>query len=141
MVWVCVFLIVFTITATWILVARLDDVGGGFEAQIPTLLVVGALIVLALARMLRVRAVPTQAGLDVYNAIRDTHVDWPEVVSVHLGERSWVQLDLSDGTTLAVMAIQRADGARGLASARRLAALVAAHEGRSEPPGGGRGEE
>jgi hypothetical protein len=34
-------------------------------------------------------------------------------------------LDLSDGDVLAVMAIQRADGARALAEARRLATLVA----------------
>jgi hypothetical protein len=36
----------------------------------------------------------------------------------------WVVLDLSDGGTLAVMAVQRADGERGMAEARRLQALV-----------------
>ena len=38
----------------------------------------------------------------------------------------WVMLDLSDGDVLAVMAIQRADGAYAVAEARRLATLVAA---------------
>ena len=41
--------------------------------------------------------------------------------------RPWVQLDLSDGDTLAVMGIQRADGAFADAEARRLATLVAMH--------------
>ena len=41
--------------------------------------------------------------------------------------RPWVQLDLADGDTLAVMGIQRADGACADAEARRLATLVAQH--------------
>jgi len=40
-----------------------------------------------------------------------------------------VMLDLSDGDVLAVMAIQRADGAYAQAEARRLATLVAAGTG------------
>jgi hypothetical protein len=38
-----------------------------------------------------------------------------------------VQLDLADGDTLAVMGIQRADGAFAESEARRLATLVALH--------------
>ena len=39
----------------------------------------------------------------------------------------WVTLDLSDGDVLAVMAIQRPTASDGVAEARRLATLVAAH--------------
>ena len=38
-----------------------------------------------------------------------------------------MQLDLADGETLGVMAVQRADGASADAEAARLAALAAAH--------------
>lgn len=48
-----------------------------------------------------------------------------------------MQLDISDGTVLSVMAVQRADGTYARAEASRLAALVSAHEGRDEEPGAG----
>ena len=41
------------------------------------------------------------------------------------GGDPWVTLELDDTDTLAVMAIQKADGAFGRAEASRLAALVA----------------
>ena len=43
------------------------------------------------------------------------------------GGEPWVTLDLADGDTLAVMAIQRADGEDAVAEARRLATLVDVH--------------
>ena len=59
---------------------------------------------------------------------RDRELAWAQVVAVRFGGGDpWVTLDLDDGEVLAVMAIQRADGARGEAEARRLATLVAAH--------------
>ena len=76
----------------------------------------------------RVVAVPDQDGLFVRNLVKRRRLEWAEVVGVSFGGgRPWVQLDLSDGDTLAVMGIQRADGARGDAEARRLATLVALH--------------
>ena len=53
-----------------------------------------------------------------------------------VGRRAkYLTLDLDDGDTLAVMAIQKADGERGRAEASRLAGLVAAHAA-PEPPAG-----
>ncbi|GAA1630060.1 PH domain-containing protein [Georgenia ruanii] len=76
-----------------------------------------------------VRAVPGEQGLTVRNFIYTRSVEWAEIVGVTFGAGSpWVQLDLSDGDTLAVMAIQRADGARAVEESRRLATLVALHE-------------
>lgn len=91
------------------------------------------LVVFALAgawlllRHAHVRADPDPDGLTVRNLVRTRRLAWAEVVSVRFGDRPWVQLDLDDGTTLAVMAIQAADGARARAEARRLATLVARH--------------
>ncbi len=81
-----------------------------------------------LARLAGVRADPGPDALLVRNLARTRRLAWAEVVSVGFGpDRPWVQLDLADGGTLAVMAIQRADGERARDEARRLATLVAAH--------------
>jgi hypothetical protein len=72
--------------------------------------------------------VPDEDGLTVRNLMITTRLTWAEIVSVRFGAgRPWVQLDLADGDTLAVMGIQSADGARAEAEARRLATLVARH--------------
>ena len=69
---------------------------------------------------------PGPDGLVVRNLLLRRRLAWEEIVSVRFGEgRPWVQLDLADGDTLAVMAIQRADGAAADLEARRLATLVA----------------
>ncbi len=81
-------------------------------------------------RQATVRAVPDAGGLLVRNLFLTRRVEWTEIVSVRLGDRPWVQLDLAEGDTLAVMGIQRADGELARAESRRLATLVALHEGR-----------
>ncbi len=91
-------------------------------------------------RQATVRAVPDEHGLLVRNLVVTRNLEWSQVVSVRFGEgRPWVQLDLADGDTLAVMGIQRADGDLARAEARRLATLVAIHEaadpGRDVPGG------
>ncbi|UZN05199.1 PH domain-containing protein [Cellulomonas sp. S1-8] len=77
-------------------------------------------------RQASVSAVPDATGLRVRNLLITTHVTWAQIVSVRFGQgRPWVQLDLADGDTLAVMGVQRADGAHAESEARRLATLVA----------------
>ena len=81
-------------------------------------------------------AVPSDTGLRVRNLLTTRDLDWAEIVDVHLVVGApWVTLDLDDGDTLAVMAIQKADGAFGRAEASRLAGLVAAHAAPEPPPG------
>lgn len=87
--------------------------------------VVAVLIDLFLWRQASVRAVPSERGLHVRNLVVRRDLEWSEVVSVRFGERPWPQLDLDDGDTLALMGIQRSDGERAQAEARRLAGLVA----------------
>ena len=89
------------------------------------IVVVAALAAAILARHALVKAVPDAAGLAVSNLIRSRRVAWAQVVAVRFGAgRPWVSLDLSDGSTLAVMAIQASDGGYALKEAGRLAALV-----------------
>ena len=92
----------------------------------------GGAIAWFMHRQAGVRAVPSQDGLLVRNLIHERQLEWAEVVDVQFGGgRPWVQLDLSDGDTLAVMGVQRADGPRADAEARRLATLVALHTPRN----------
>lgn len=90
--------------------------------------VVGLLIAWVLWRMASVRATPGHEGLVVRNVFITTRLVWPQIVSVRFGDRPWPQLDLTDGDTLAVMGIQRSDGALAMREARRLAALIEEHD-------------
>jgi Bacterial PH domain len=81
-----------------------------------------------LHRQATVAAVPSQRGLLVRNLVVRRQLEWAEIVDVRFGGgRPWVQLDLSDGETLAVMGVQRADGPWADGEARRLATLVELH--------------
>lgn len=96
-------------------------------------LAVGAIIAWFLYRQATVRADPTREGLTVRNLFDVRTVPWSDVLEVRYGGgRPWVQLELEDGDTLGVMAVQRADGAIADAEASRLAALASAH-GRRTP--------
>lgn len=93
---------------------------------------VGFAIVWFCWRQATVSATPTPEGLRVRNLATTRTVAWSQIVWVRFGEgRPWVQLDLDDGDTLAVMGVQRSDGERARREARRLATLVAA---RTRPP-------
>jgi hypothetical protein len=89
---------------------------------------VGVGIGVMLWRFARLAAMPSPDGLVVRNLAGDRRLDWAEIVSVRFGDGDpWVTLDLTDGDTLAVMAVQRADGDLARAEARRLATLVDRH--------------
>jgi hypothetical protein len=89
---------------------------------------VGLLIAGFCWRQATVQARVDDEGVTVRNLVYTRRLEWAEIVSVRFGSgRPWVQLDLSDGDTLAVMGIQRADGAYADAEARRLSTLVAQH--------------
>jgi MFS family permease len=95
--------------------------------------VLAAVIGWFLTRLADVSATPSETGLVVRNVLLSRTLDWAQIVSVRFaGGDPWVTLDLSDADTLAVMAIQRADGDRGAAEARRLATLLALHAPRTD---------
>ena len=124
-----------------VLIVTMVRYSADYTAQIMSVAFILALAVVFLLRVLAVRAVPQAKGLRVYNIVLRHYLPWERIVSVRFGDRPWVQLDISDGTVLSVMAVQRADGHYARAEASRLAALVTAHEGRNEHPGGSRGQE
>ncbi len=97
---------------------------------------VGALLATGLWRFASLRAQPTDQGLLVRNVLLTRRLDWAQVRGVRFsGGDAWAWLDLDDGDELAVMAIQRSDGAFGRAEASRLAALVQAKGGPAGPAG------
>lgn len=90
--------------------------------------IVGALIVWFCWRQASVGARVDERGVSVRNLMLSRRLEWAEIVSVRFGAgRPWVQLDLADGDTLAVMGVQRADGEFATREASRLATLVALH--------------
>lgn len=129
--WVCLVLGVLVVVGAVPIMVVVPQMPGVTFA--PDDVVTGILFILGLLWLLwrqgMVRAVPDERGLTVRNFIHTRVVEWNEIVGVTFGGGNpWVLLDLSDGETLAVMAIQRADGARAVEESRRLATLVALHE-------------
>jgi len=91
-------------------------------------LVVAALLGWGLYRLAEVGADPYEDGLVVRNVLLTRRLEWAEVLGLRFDpDDSWVVLDVSDGDSLAVMAIQRADGEHAAAEATRLATLIALH--------------
>jgi hypothetical protein len=86
----------------------------------------GALFCGVLVLLSRPKAVADPGGLTVVNLIVKRRLDWAEVLAVHLRNGdAWVHLDLSDGTSLAVMGIQPGIARRqALRDALRLRTLV-----------------
>ncbi|KRF41512.1 PH domain-containing protein [Terrabacter sp. Soil810] len=94
----------------------------------------GVVIAFLAWRYASIAAVPSRAGLVVRNLVLTRTLEWPEVVGIQFGGgEPWVTLDLEDGDTVAVMAIQKADGPLAGREASRLAALVQAFGEAREP--------
>lgn len=113
---------IFTFVGAFINASQLHD----FQTTDRVLLAsIGWILAALFWRYATIRAVPTREGLTVRNLFTTTHVTWPQVVAMQFGGgMPWPTLELNDTETLAVMAIQRSDGARSVQEARRLSALV-----------------
>lgn len=89
-----------------------------------------AAVFVGLYGVYRTSARGDSTGLTVVNGYRVHRYDWAEIVRVSLGpHRPWALLDLADGSTASVMAIQSADKALASRSVRELAAVLAHHTG------------
>jgi hypothetical protein len=94
----------------------------------------GVAVALIAWRYASIVAVPSRSGLVVRNLMLTRTLAWPEVVGIQFGGgEPWVTLDLEDGDSVAVMAIQKADGPVAGREASRLAALIQAFGEASEP--------
>ncbi|WP_258234004.1 PH domain-containing protein [Brevibacterium oceani] len=81
----------------------------------------------ALLRIADIHARPSETGLMVRNMVRTRRFEWGQILGVTFsseGDDPWPLLDLADGTTYPVMAIQHADGPRAHAEVARLRMLV-----------------
>jgi Bacterial PH domain len=98
----------------------------------------GLLACCVLLMLSRPKAVADREGLTVVNLTVRRRLVWAEILRVSLRPGDpWVTLDLADGTTLAVMAIQPGlSRRRALDDARTLRALAERH-GTARPPAGG----
>lgn len=93
-----------------------------------TLIAVFAAMVALLNALFRTRARADEQGLTIINGYRTHRYEWPEIVSISLNaNRPWALIDLADGTTAVVMALQTSDGERATRSARELAGVIASH--------------
>jgi hypothetical protein len=87
----------------------------------------GVAMAALLWRYASIQATPTREVLTVRNLFTTRVVSWRSIVDVRFaGGDPWVSLELEDTEVLALMAIQKADGAFAGAEARRLVALVQA---------------
>ncbi|MBE1874957.1 PH domain-containing protein [Myceligenerans sp. TRM 65318] len=115
--------------------------GPGAESAVNRVstIVIGLFFALLTVRFAAVRAEPDPKGLTVVNYVRRRRLAWAEIVAVRFGSGDpWVHLDLADGSVLAVMAVQRADGEHGMNEARRLVDLIAEHGEAADPDPGHR---
>jgi hypothetical protein len=118
-------LLVFAVLA---IVLPIGGLGGWGVSDSVMLVVLGLLIAWALGRYAALRATPSPAGLVVRNIIVTTTLEWSQIVGVRFtGGDPWLYLDLASGDDIAVMAIQKSDGAFARQEAGRMAALLQAH--------------
>ena len=91
--------------------------------------VCGLLVALVLVLLARPVARADRTGVTVVNFVRSRRLEWAEILGVNLRQGDpWVVLDLADGGTLAVVAIQPGSGRRqAIRAARELRACVDAY--------------
>ena len=102
--------------------------------EIGTLIFLGLLALAVWFALMRCRVSASEDGLIVVNGYRRREFEWAQVLSVSLRRGApWATIDLSDGTTVAAMGIQNADGQRGILAARQLKAIAASKSAPDHP--------
>ena len=72
-----------------------------------------------------IEARPSHDGLTVRNIFSTHFYEWNQIIDAHLPlSSSWAVLDLNDGTTTSVMAIQHSDAGRAQNEINRLRTLI-----------------
>jgi hypothetical protein len=120
-------LLLVLVAAVWI--AWGSEVRSTFTlGQRLTLIGIGGLGFVAWFAIFRSRVTADERGVTVVNGYRRRVFEWSQVVSVNLRRGApWAGLDLSDGTSTSLFAIQGSDGERATRAVRELRALVASH--------------
>jgi hypothetical protein len=76
--------------------------------------------------LMRSRVTADAHGVTVVNGYRRRAFEWSEVIGVNLRRGApWAGMDLSDGTSISMVAIQGSDGERAIRAVRELRRLIA----------------
>jgi hypothetical protein len=95
-------------------------------AERATVVAIYVAVLVILNGMFRTSAHADEEGLTVTNGYISRRYSWPQIVRISLGAgRPWALLDLADGTTVSVMAIQGSDGNRADRATRDLKRVLA----------------
>ena len=99
------------------------------------LVVIGGLVLLFCHLEASVRIIARPARLEVRNLMRTRTVEWAEIITISfpMGD-PWAHLDLADGSTLQLQALQRYDGEHAISGARLLRDLVRQRGEAAESP-------
>lgn len=89
------------------------------------LVAVGVLVFLFCHLEASVKVTARPEAIEIRNLMRTRTLEWPEVlgISFPMGD-PWAHLDLADGHTYPLHAIQRYDGDRAIAAAHRVQSLI-----------------
>ena len=108
------------LVGTWATLS--PDVRARFDvADLIGLLALCALAGGVLLALMWSRVEATRDGLLVVNGFRRRDYEWAEVLAIRLRDGApWAELDLADGTTVSVLALQGSDGDYARAGVRRI---------------------
>jgi len=103
------------------------DIRGRFTPfQKGTLVALGLLGAAVWLALLRSRLTAAVDEVAVVNGFKRRNLEWAQIVAVRLRRGApWAEMDLSDGTTIAVMAIQGSDGDRATGAVRQFRTVLA----------------
>jgi hypothetical protein len=94
--------------------------------QRSTLVAMGLIGFSVLYALMRSRVSADAHGVTVVNGYRRRAYEWSQVVAVNLRRGApWAGMDLSDGTSISMLAIQGSDGQRAIRAVRELRRLLA----------------
>lgn len=123
-------LVLVLVIAAWIGFG--SDIRGQFTPlQIGTLAFLGLIALGVWFALMRSRVTASPDALTVVNGYRRRDYEWAQVVSVSLRRGApWATMDLNDGETISLLAIQGSDGQRAITALRELRTFI---EERSRP--------
>ena len=93
--------------------------------QRATVVFIGLLYATAGYALARSRVVASEPGLLVVNGYKRRDYEWAEIIAIHLPAGApWATIDLADGTTATLLAIQGSDGDRARDAVRMIRSLL-----------------
>ena len=93
--------------------------------QRATVLAIGGLYAVVGYALARSRVVASETGVRVVNGYKQRDYEWAEIISIHMPAGApWATIDLADGSTASMLAIQGSDGSRARDAVRTLRALI-----------------